>query len=122
MDDGATHVILGFWMHARGGVDAAQTWEALSVDRKNSALSHVHAKGAVLMVAAGGATEDIEGFVRAGSPGGATYGALVADWAKDNLMDGVDFDLELSPGNSAPFKDGSFISWAVEASKAARGG
>ena len=35
-------------------------------------------------------------------------------------MDGVDLDLETTPGNSAPFWDGSLISWAVDATRAAR--
>eukprot|EP00039_Didymoeca_costata_P025329 m.12990 g.12990 ORF g.12990 m.12990 type:complete len:346 (+) comp4765_c0_seq1:44-1081(+) len=120
VDMGATVVVLGFWMHDRGGVDAAQTWESTSQADKNAVLQYIHAKGAILMVSAGGATENVEQYVKDNNPTGAAYGSAVAKFAKDNMLDGVDFDLELAPGASGPFKDGTFISWAVAATKAAK--
>jgi chitinase len=120
INQGATHVVLGFWMHGRSGVDAAQTWAAMSEADKAETMAYAKSKNAFVMVSAGGATENVEDFVKANTPTGAEYGKAAAEFAAAQMLDGVDFDLELAPGNSAPFKDGSFISWAVAASKAAK--
>lgn len=120
IEQGATHVVLGFFMSDRGPADAAQVWAQMTDGEKQEVMAHAKSQGAKVMVSAGGATENVEGFVLQNSPTGDEYGKAAALWCKEHMLDGVDFDLELSPGNSAPFKDGTFISWAVAATKAAR--
>ena len=81
-------------------------------------ITMAHAAGAKLLVSAGGATMDLESVMTEMT--GTAFGQTVAQWAVDHQLDGVDFDLETTPGNSAPFRDGSLISWAVDATRAAR--
>ena len=51
---------------------------------------------------------------------GTQFGETIAHWAMEHQLDGVDFDLETHPGNNAPFHDGTLITWAVQATQAAR--
>lgn len=70
------------------------------------------------MISAGGATEHIESFIADNM--GSEYGRAAAQAAASLNLDGVDFDLELTPGNNEPFLDGSFQQFILDCNNAAR--
>lgn len=72
--------------------------------------------GAMVMVAQGGATDSPY------SNNASELGTRVAQWAVDNNLDGVDFDLEnLGPGFVAwGMNDAQTIQWFVEVTNASR--
>ena len=79
IDAGATVVTLAFYLPTAGAYDAATSWAALSPSTKTSTLEHVHAAGAVILVAIGGETD---------SPwthDAATLGAAVAPRGTDTF-------------------------------------
>eukprot|EP01097_Dermamoeba_algensis_P006520 TRINITY_DN4084_c0_g1_i1.p1 TRINITY_DN4084_c0_g1~~TRINITY_DN4084_c0_g1_i1.p1 ORF type:complete len:338 (-),score=82.88 TRINITY_DN4084_c0_g1_i1:336-1349(-) len=119
VDNGFTHILLSFWM-SYGPADAAQAWVSVDPAVRNATLKYVHSKGAKLMVSIGGGTENVGGFITNNSPTGASYGTKAADWAKAYGLDGVDFDLELPPGDSSLFRNGKAIDWIANATLSAR--
>jgi len=115
VDAGFNVVILAFYLTG-GPTDMAQVWGGLDNASQASVMQQVHAKGAMVMVAQGGATD---------SPYSANptdLGTRVAQWAIANHLDGVDFDLEnLSPGFAAwGMSDAQTIQWFVEVTNASR--
>ena len=51
---------------------------------------------------------------------GDWYGRSLAEDAVEYMFDGVDFDVELQPGNNVPFQDGTMQQFVLDASYAAR--
>jgi chitinase len=81
-------IILAFYMHT-GPSDFLTAWEGLSSSTKQSTISTIHSKGAVLLVSFGGGAD--------GNPytlDAYTTGQTVGKYAKAQYLDGVDFDLE----------------------------
>merc|ERR1711934_476084 len=68
------------------------------------------------LLSVGGETVHTESYLYKG----AEYGRKAAQAAKYLGLHGVDFDMELAWGNSAPLKDGSMQTFAVAATNAAR--
>jgi len=86
-------IIISFYLSGSGPTDMAQAWVGLSASAKQSAINSAHAAGAVVTVSLGGTTDSPYGM------DGYTLGTTVGKWAKAQLLDGVDFDLEnLAPG------------------------
>jgi len=109
---------LSFWMSSVGYVDAAQTFASLSKDKQKEIIDYAHSKNAKIMLSAGGATEHLEMMVA--NYQGTDYGERAAQAVLDLDLDGLDFDLELEPGNNGPFLDGSMQQFLIECSQAAR--
>jgi len=109
---------LSFWMSERGFVDAAAAFASLSKSDQQEILDYAHSKGAKIMLSAGGATESIEDMVENGS--GTDYGTRAANAAIELGLDGVDFDLELEPGNNDDFLNGQMDQFVIDCSTAAR--
>ena len=111
-------------MDTRGLVDAGLTFSQQSVQKRQEAIQYAEARGAKIIISAGGATEHIEHFfegsVAQSTAYGADYGARAAQAAIDLGLHGVDFDLELAPGNNGPFHSGHMQAFCVAASAAAR--
>lgn len=111
-------IIISFWISGRFA-DAAQVWvQTMDEDQRQAALKIAHDAGAYVLLAAGGATENIEHLIDADD--GTSYGKSAAEDAVKYGFDGVDFDVELQPGNNEPFHDGSFQKFIIDASHAAR--
>ena len=69
----------------------------------------------------GGATDSLDhagGVIEAGK--GAEYAEIAANFVLQYGLDGLDFDLELEAGNSAPFKNGKMQTFMTEALVKAR--
>lgn len=109
---------LSFWMSERGFVDAAGAFASLSKSDQQEILNYAHSNGAKIMLSAGGATESIEDMVDNGS--GADYGTRAANAVIELGLDGVDFDLELEPGNNEDFINGKMGQFVIDCSTAAR--
>jgi len=119
VDIGYNVVILSFYME-NGPWDAAQTWQSISEDQRSDAIDYAHAHNASVMVSAGGATYDFKNAVERGVDSAKEFCTKASNWAVKYGLDGVDFDMELPPGYSGPFEDGTAISWLVACSLAAR--
>ena len=117
-------IVLSFWMDTRGLVDAGLTFSQQSVQKRQEAIQYAEARGAKIIISAGGATEHVEHFfkgsVAQSTAHGTDYGTRAAQAANDLGLHGVDFDLELSPGNNGPFHSGHMQAFCVAASAAAR--
>jgi len=114
---GGYNVVILAFLLATGPTDYLEGWAAVDPAIRNSTLATVHAAGAIVMLSAGGASE--EPYARiAGKVYGAAAGALCASLG----LDGVDFDLEnLAPGfNFKPLYGPALVAWIVDASEAAR--
>jgi len=116
VDAGFNIVILAFLL-ASGAADMAVAWQGVDSATKQKAMSYVHSKGAYVLVSAGGSTD-----APYGSMSGSAYGTFCGNWAKNNLLDGVDFDMEnfgppLVAGGLTPQQT---IQWLVDASNSAR--
>jgi len=109
---------LGFWMSGQGYVDAAVTFANTPAQTRQEILDYVHSHNAKLMLSIGGATEHLESMIANNQ--GRSYGLSAAQAAADLNFDGVDFDLELQPGNNQPFLDGSFQTFLIDCTNAAR--
>lgn len=117
IDAGYNVINLAFFMSGSGAVDMALVWSQLSTDQKNATMAYAHSKNAIVMVSAGGSTD-----VPYISTNGTAYGTAVATFAKENMLDGVDFDME---GFGSGFQYSSLnteqtVQWLVDASNAAR--
>lgn len=71
-----------------GPADFAADWAAAGPAAQQAAVAYAHSMGAMVIVAAGGVT-DVPYNMDA-----TAYGKYVAQWVKDNNLDGIDFDLE----------------------------
>jgi len=106
---------LAFWLYDNPA-DFVGVWGAAPASQKQAAINYAHSKGAVIMVACGGATENP--FDR--NP--TDYGTKIGQYAANNMLDGIDFDLEnfdkglVAPGKSAQ----ATLDWIVAANNAAR--
>jgi chitinase len=115
-DAGFNVIILAFYLSSGGAADAAQVWAALPDATKIETMNQVHAKGAVVMIAVGGATD---------SPytmSATQLGTLAAEWAHTQHLDGVDFDLEnIAEGFNVYGKsDADTVNWFVEVTDSCR--
>jgi V8-like Glu-specific endopeptidase/chitinase len=116
VDAGYNIIILAFYL-LDTPADIAQAWQGISQSDQQAAVNYAHSKGAQVMVAAGGSTVSPYSQIS-----GSDYGQRVAQWALQNNLDGVDFDMEnfdtglVAPGLSAS----DTIQWLVDASNAAR--
>jgi chitinase len=115
-DAGFNVIILAFYLSSGGAADAAQVWAALPDATKIETMNQVHAKGAVVMIAVGGATD---------SPyqmSASQLGTVAAEWAKTQHLDGVDFDLEnIAQGFTVGGKsDAETVNWFVEVTDSCR--
>eukprot|EP01004_Peranema_trichophorum_P005373 NODE_4232_length_1203_cov_48.340741_g3732_i0.p1 GENE.NODE_4232_length_1203_cov_48.340741_g3732_i0~~NODE_4232_length_1203_cov_48.340741_g3732_i0.p1 ORF type:complete len:338 (+),score=68.79 NODE_4232_length_1203_cov_48.340741_g3732_i0:48-1016(+) len=117
VDAGFNVINLEFWMNNEPAGSVA-SWAKLPKDTKQSTLDYAHSKGAVIIMSVGGGTEHIDTVMTQVT--GQNYGTRAAQFAKANLFDGVDLDLEFSPGTNGPLKDGSGVNWIVECHKAVR--
>jgi len=88
--DAGFNVILLAFLLSNTPADFAQVWFRAGAAAQLAALSFAHSKGAVLMVSAGGSTDN----PWAAFPDGTNYGTYVGQWAQQNNLDGVDFDIE----------------------------
>ena len=109
-------VILSFLL-TTGPTDLLEGWAGLDAATRNATLAAAHAAGAVLMLSAGGASEEPYDRVS-----GADYGAAAGRAAVALGLDGVDFDLEnIAPGfNFLPLAGQLLVDWLVNATAAAR--
>ena len=102
-----------------GATDALGAWLAGGAwtQRHNATVAAAHARGAVLLLSAGGATDD--SYFRKDA---ATYGAALAAAALAGQLDGVDMNLErFGPGCSLPgLPPSQAVAWVVRATRAAR--
>jgi len=111
VDGGFNVVLLGFYTFAHGPVDFGLTWSGLSKADQAEAMKHAHDKSAAVLLSAGGPSD---------SPylnlSGTEYGSKAGQFAKDNQLDGVNFDLQyITPGFAS-----SLVQWIIDASVAAR--
>jgi len=72
-----------------GPADAAYQWSLLTKDQQLDTIKYAEARGAKIMVSAGGATDTQPYNVNAN-----IYATNVSNWCKDNNLHGVDYDLE----------------------------
>jgi len=116
VDSGYNLVILAFFVSGKPE-DIASVWGQMSDADKQSTVSYAHSKNARIIVSGGGGTDSPYSKFT-----GTQFGTTLANWAKSNHLDGVDFDLENFAGG---FKFGSMntnqtISWVVDATNSAR--
>ncbi len=84
---------LAFYLSATGPTDAAVAWQGLSSATKTATMQTVHSAGGVVLVSLGGSTDHPY------DQDPTQLGQRVAQWALDQQLDGVDFDLEsIQPG------------------------
>jgi len=100
VDQGFNVINIAFYMSAAGAVDMCLEWQSVSQSQQISTMEYAHAAGAVVLVSAGGSTDyPYDNYPT--DPAG--YGTAVANWALQNNLDGIDFDLEnLSVGFAYP--------------------
>ena len=105
-------IILAFQLQT-GPTDFLEAWLSADPAVRNATLSAAHAKGAVVMLSAGGASEE----PYKADP--AAYGRAVGEMVITAGLDGVDFDLEnLAPGFN--FGGVDIVAWMINATLAAR--
>jgi len=115
VDAGYSLIILAFYLSS-GPTDVALGWQEGGSSAQQTAIAYAHAHGAKVIVSAGGSSE--EPYLSSAT----TYGQNVANFAVQNHLDGVDFDLEnLNTGFTFDSMTANqVISWIVTASNAAR--
>jgi hypothetical protein len=124
VDAGFNVIILAFWCSngqqiPGGACDMCAAWERdVPPQLQISTVQYAHSKGAIVMAAAGGATD-----YPWESLSGSNFGTLAANWAVRNNLDGVDFDVEnyqqgfvMYPGSTSQ----QAVDYLVDATKAAR--
>jgi len=115
-DAGYNLILLAF--HVSGQPKyASQVWQGLGSTTQQAVISYAHARNARIIVSAGGAEDSPYG-----SFSGTQYGTSVANFAKANHLDGVDFDLENFGSNfkSAGMTTAQTVQWVADATNAAR--
>jgi len=119
VDAGYNVIILSFYLE-NGPADAAIVWNSMTSSQRKSAISYANDRGAAVLVSAGGATFSLESAISKGTSYATSFCGEVASWVVSTGLNGVDFDMEATPGDSAPFRDGTAITWLAECSLAAR--
>lgn len=120
-DAGYNLILLAFWLSPEQGADpysAADYWQKLGASTQQQTVAYVHSKGGRVTLALGGSS-----YVGYQANGGAAYGAAGAAFAKANLLDGVDFDMENftgSFGTPSGLTKQQSLQWLLDASIAAR--
>jgi len=111
-------IILAFYLSASGPTDYAQAWAGLATNVKQSTMAQVHGKGAVAIVSLGGSTDSPY------SQNANALGVKVGQWAKDQFLDGVDFDLEnFAPGFTVGgMSNAATINWLCDVTTGAASG
>jgi len=109
-------IILAFWLSASGATDMAQAWAGVDQGTQQSTMQTIHNNGGIVLVSFGGSTDNPYGR------DASTLGTNVANWAVQNNLDGVDFDLENIGGGFIINGMGSqqSIQWFVDITNAAR--
>jgi len=107
VNDGYNVVIISFYLSSGSAADFAQAWAELNATTKQSTIAAAHSKGAVVTVSLGGSTDSPYG------KNAYNLGVQVGNWAKTQLLDGVDFDLEnLGPGfRAGTLTDTQTVAW-----------
>lgn len=95
IDIGYNIINLAFYLstnpsfNSPGPTDIAQVWGNLSKEKQIETINYAHNRGAKILVSAGGATDN---NVYKQNP--VTYANNVCNWALNNNLDGVDYDME----------------------------
>lgn len=116
MDSGYNYVVLAFLV-SNTVWDAATAWSEMSDQVKQDTVAYIHSKNARIVVSAGGSTDFPFNIMT-----GQAYGAFAANWANENHLDGVDFDLE-NFGNAFSFgtlNTEATVQWVADATNTAR--
>ena len=82
---GWNFILLSFWMGGVGAVDATLVWMSSPAANRAAALSYCHARGAIVGVAAGGATDSPY------ATSAASYGSRAAAFVLAAGLDALDF-------------------------------
>jgi len=95
----------------------AQAWGGIGASDQQQAVQYAHNKNAIVIVSAGGSTESPYS-----SMSGSQYGSNVANWAVQNNLDGVDFDMEnfQPPLVASGLSPQQTIQWLADAVNTAR--
>jgi hypothetical protein len=89
IDAGYNVLIMSFYVvYQHTAFDSAYYWNALTASGQAKALSYVHSKGGCVLLSVGGATDNPYTL------SASSVGIEVANYAKANSYDGVDFDFE----------------------------
>jgi len=109
-------IILAFYLSGGNLADMAQAWQSVPSATQQSTISTIHSRGGIVLVSLGGSTDSP--FSR--NPN--TVGQQVAQWARNNHLDGVDFDLENFQPNfrGGSLSDTDTVSWVANVSNSAR--
>ena len=115
VDAGYNVLYLAFYL-SNSATDMLLAWAGVSSTKRATTVAYAHARGAVVMLSAGGATETPYAL------NATQYGSVVAAYALKYNLDGVDFDLEnLNGGCVVGDLDSSqVVSWIVTATLSAR--
>ena len=122
IDQGYNIIMLAFMLGGhltQDHKDALSVWITVLNDQdRQEILNYAHSKNAKILLSLGGGTDHLDG------PGGviaekkgADYAELACDLVLKWGLDGLDFDLELSPANNRPFLSGEmqeFLSSSLE--------
>ena len=104
------HLILAFWENT-GPVDVALAWSNGTFP--SDAIDEFHSLGVKVMVSAGGGTAST--VITENPTGGRSYGEALGTWARDQKLDGVDFDIE--DNYMFQNKPQTAIQWMVDATQ-----
>jgi chitinase len=117
VDAGFNVVILAFWLSTSGAADMALAWAGLDAPTQAATAAYAHARGAVLLVSAGGSSDLPYPHMN-----GTAFGAGAGAFAAAHSLDGVDIDAEnLAPGFAYPPLTGAdMVTWLVDASVAVK--
>eukprot|EP00026_Physarum_polycephalum_P008167 Phypoly_transcript_08245.p1 GENE.Phypoly_transcript_08245~~Phypoly_transcript_08245.p1 ORF type:complete len:366 (+),score=70.16 Phypoly_transcript_08245:359-1456(+) len=115
-DAGYNLIVLAFHVSGQPRY-AASAWKGFGASTQQDVLNYAHAKNAKIIVSAGGAED-----APYGSCSGHDYGTKVANFAVQNHLDGVDFDLENFGGNfqAGGMSTANTVKWVADATNAAR--
>lgn len=92
VDSGFNVILFAFYLNT-GPFDFLLLWSQMSKDQQQSLVDYAHSRGALLGLSAGGGTE----IPYTLDP--VSYATLVSNFAVDNLLDLVEYDLEnIQPG------------------------
>eukprot|EP00696_Hemimastix_kukwesjijk_P010820 gnl/Hemi2/23622_TR7927_c0_g1_i1.p1 gnl/Hemi2/23622_TR7927_c0_g1~~gnl/Hemi2/23622_TR7927_c0_g1_i1.p1 ORF type:complete len:437 (+),score=0.11 gnl/Hemi2/23622_TR7927_c0_g1_i1:33-1313(+) len=84
-------IILAFLLQS-GPADMCIAWAGMTAAARQAVMAQVHALGAVVIVSAGGATD--QHFYSTNTATVQAYANYVANWSMINALDGVDIDAE----------------------------
>jgi len=118
-------IILAFYLRTAGPADMLTAWSNSMYWTQGSAATcaaQLHGLGAVIMFAAGGATDNPYPWSGDPTTDGTVYGTALAKFAVAHSLDGVDFDLEnIQPGfNAGGLKGEDLVKWMVAANIAVK--